>query len=86
MFDPTVDFDDLRWIKEQWPGAFVVKGVQTLDDAKRVAEIGVDGIVLSNHGGRQLDRAPSRSTSCPRWCASRPRHRDPRRHRHHVGR
>ncbi len=58
MFDPTVDFDDLRWIKEQWPGAFVVKGVQTLDDAKRVAEIGVDGIVLSNHGGRQLDRAP----------------------------
>jgi L-lactate dehydrogenase (cytochrome) len=58
MFDPTVDFDDLKWIKEQWPGAFVVKGVQTLDDAKRVAEIGVDGIVLSNHGGRQLDRAP----------------------------
>jgi L-lactate dehydrogenase (cytochrome) len=58
MFDPTVDFDDLQWIKEQWPGAFVVKGVQTLDDAKRVAEIGVDGIVLSNHGGRQLDRAP----------------------------
>jgi isopentenyl diphosphate isomerase/L-lactate dehydrogenase-like FMN-dependent dehydrogenase len=58
MFDPTVDFDDLRWIKDQWPGAFVVKGVQTLDDAKRVADIGVDGIVLSNHGGRQLDRAP----------------------------
>lgn len=58
MFDPTVDFDDLRWIKSQWPGKFVVKGVQTLDDAKRVTDIGVDGIVLSNHGGRQLDRAP----------------------------
>jgi len=58
MFDPTVDFDDLRWIAEQWPGKVVVKGIQTLDDARRVADIGVDGIVLSNHGGRQLDRAP----------------------------
>jgi L-lactate dehydrogenase (cytochrome) len=58
MFDPTVDFDDLRWIKSQWPGRFVVKGIQTLADAKAVTDIGVDGIVLSNHGGRQLDRAP----------------------------
>jgi L-lactate dehydrogenase (cytochrome) len=58
MFDPTVDFDDLRWIKSQWKGKFVVKGIQTLDDAKAVVDIGVDGIVLSNHGGRQLDRAP----------------------------
>ena len=58
MFDPTVDFDDLKWIKDQWPGKVVVKGVQTLDDAKKLAQAGVDGIVLSNHGGRQLDRAP----------------------------
>jgi L-lactate dehydrogenase (cytochrome) len=58
MFDPTVDFDDLKWIKKQWPGKVVVKGVQTLDDAKKLAKAGVDGIVLSNHGGRQLDRAP----------------------------
>ena len=58
MFDPTVDFDDLVWIKDQWPGPVVVKGVQTLDDARRCAALGVDGIVLSNHGGRQLDRAP----------------------------
>ncbi|WP_163543532.1 alpha-hydroxy acid oxidase [Occultella kanbiaonis] len=58
MFDPTVDFDDLRWVSEQWPGKVVVKGIQTLEDAKRVADLGVDGIVLSNHGGRQLDRAP----------------------------
>ncbi|HLR27053.1 MAG TPA: alpha-hydroxy acid oxidase, partial [Ruania sp.] len=58
MFDPTVDFDDLRWIAGQWPGKVVVKGIQTLDDARRVADLGVDGIVLSNHGGRQLDRAP----------------------------
>ncbi|MBD1319532.1 alpha-hydroxy acid oxidase [Gordonia hankookensis] len=58
MFDPTVTFDDLAWIKSQWPGKLVVKGIQTVEDAKAVTELGVDGIVLSNHGGRQLDRAP----------------------------
>ncbi len=58
MFDPTVTFDDLAWIKTQWPGKLVVKGIQTLPDARAVADVGVDGIVLSNHGGRQLDRAP----------------------------
>jgi L-lactate dehydrogenase (cytochrome) len=58
MFDPTVTYEDLRWIKEQWPGRVVVKGIQTLADARRVVDVGVDGIVLSNHGGRQLDRAP----------------------------
>jgi L-lactate dehydrogenase (cytochrome) len=58
MFDPTVTYDDLDWIKRQWPGKLVVKGVQTVDDAKRLADLGVDGITLSNHGGRQLDRAP----------------------------
>jgi L-lactate dehydrogenase (cytochrome) len=58
MFDPTVTFEDLAWIKTRWPGKLVVKGVQTLVDAKRLAALGVDGIILSNHGGRQLDRAP----------------------------
>lgn len=58
MFDPTVTYDDLAWIKQQWPGKLVVKGVQTLDDAKKLTDLGVDGITLSNHGGRQLDRAP----------------------------
>lgn len=58
MFDPTVTFEDLAWIRDQWPGKVVVKGIQTLADAKAVTELGVDGIVLSNHGGRQLDRAP----------------------------
>jgi isopentenyl diphosphate isomerase/L-lactate dehydrogenase-like FMN-dependent dehydrogenase len=58
MFDPTVTYDDLEWVKSQWPGKIVVKGIQTLEDAKRVSKLGVDGIVLSNHGGRQLDRAP----------------------------
>jgi L-lactate dehydrogenase (cytochrome) len=58
MFDPSLTFDDLAWIKDQWPGKLVVKGIQTLDDARAVVDRGVDGIVLSNHGGRQLDRAP----------------------------
>ncbi|VFA91126.1 (S)-mandelate dehydrogenase [Nocardia farcinica] len=58
MFDPTVTFEDLAWIRDQWPGKVVVKGIQTLADARAVVDTGVDGIVLSNHGGRQLDRAP----------------------------
>lgn len=58
MFDPTVTYEDLAWIKEQWPGKVVVKGVQTVDDARRLADAGVDAVLLSNHGGRQLDRAP----------------------------
>jgi L-lactate dehydrogenase (cytochrome) len=58
MFDPTVTYDDLAWIRGQWPGKLVVKGVQSLPDARQLADAGVDGITLSNHGGRQLDRAP----------------------------
>lgn len=58
MFDPTVSFDDLEWIIEHWPNKVVVKGIQTLEDAKKVASMGVHGVLLSNHGGRQLDRAP----------------------------
>ena len=57
MFDPTVGIDDLTWIRDQWPGKIVVKGIQSVEDARRVGSVGVDGIVLSNHGGRQLDRA-----------------------------
>jgi L-lactate dehydrogenase (cytochrome) len=58
MFDPTVTYDDLAWIKDQWPGKLVVKGIQSVADARRVASLGVDGVILSNHGGRQLDRSP----------------------------
>lgn len=56
--DPSIDYEDLAQIREMWPGKFAVKGVQTLEDAKKLADLGVDAIVLSNHGGRQLDRAP----------------------------
>lgn len=58
MFDPSIGPADLQWIRRQWPGRLLVKGVQSVDDAMRVADLGVDGIVVSNHGGRQLDRAP----------------------------
>ncbi|NUU05881.1 alpha-hydroxy acid oxidase [Leifsonia sp. C5G2] len=56
--DPSIDYDDLAEIRALWPGKLVIKGVQTLEDAKKLTDVGVDGIVLSNHGGRQLDRAP----------------------------
>jgi L-lactate dehydrogenase (cytochrome) len=58
MFDPTVTYADLAWIKQQWPGKLVVKGIQSVDDARQVADLGADGLIVSNHGGRQLDRAP----------------------------
>ena len=58
MFDPSVTFEDLAWIQQQWKGKVVVKGVQNVNDAKKLAAMGVDAILLSNHGGRQLDRAP----------------------------
>jgi L-lactate dehydrogenase (cytochrome) len=56
--DPTISYEDLDIIRGMWPGKLVVKGVQNVQDAARLVDLGVDGIVLSNHGGRQLDRAP----------------------------
>lgn len=58
MFDPTVTFEDLTWIRQQWKGKLVVKGIQHIEDAKLAVKAGADAVVLSNHGGRQLDRAP----------------------------
>jgi L-lactate dehydrogenase (cytochrome) len=58
MFDPTVGYEDLSWLRSQWKGKLVVKGIQHVEDAVRVRDLGADGIILSNHGGRQLDRAP----------------------------
>ncbi|MBH0022590.1 alpha-hydroxy acid oxidase [Salinibacterium sp. SWN248] len=56
--DPSINYEDLKVIRAMWPGKIVIKGVQNLEDSKRLADLGVDGILLSNHGGRQLDRAP----------------------------
>jgi L-lactate dehydrogenase (cytochrome)/glycolate oxidase len=58
MFDPTVTYEDLKWIRGQWKGNLVVKGIQNVDDAVMSIDAGADAIILSNHGGRQLDRAP----------------------------
>jgi len=58
MFDPTVTYDDLAWIRRHWTGKLVVKGVQSVADARRTTDAGADAVLLSNHGGRQLDRAP----------------------------
>jgi L-lactate dehydrogenase (cytochrome) len=56
--DPTISYADLDVIRSLWPGKIVIKGVQNVEDARKLAGLGVDGIILSNHGGRQLDRAP----------------------------
>lgn len=58
VFDPDLGFDDLAWIRESWPGRLVVKGIQNVDDARDVVKHGADALILSGHGGRQLDRAP----------------------------
>ncbi|OJX62246.1 MAG: alpha-hydroxy-acid oxidizing enzyme [Micrococcales bacterium 73-13] len=57
LLDPSVSLEDLDWVREAWSGPIVVKGVQTVEDAVAIVDAGADAIVLSSHGGRQLDRA-----------------------------
>ena len=59
MFDPAATIDDLAWLRSIWDGPLVVKGVQGVADARAVVAAGVDAVIVSNHGGRQLDRAPT---------------------------
>ncbi|MFE3170434.1 alpha-hydroxy-acid oxidizing protein [Amycolatopsis sp. NPDC059235] len=66
MFDPSLTIEDLRWLRELWPGKLIVKGIQSVTDAEVMAGSGVDALVLSNHGGRQLDRAPTPLELLPR--------------------
>jgi L-lactate dehydrogenase (cytochrome) len=65
QFDPSVTWDDIAWVRENWSGRLVVKGVLDPEDARRAADSGVDGIVVSNHGGRQLDSVPSTARALP---------------------
>ena len=58
IFDPATTFEDITWLRSVWDGPIVVKGIQSVEDAKKVAELGIQGIILSNHGGRQFDRGP----------------------------
>ena len=59
VFDPAATLQDVRWLREAWPRSLVIKGIQTADDANMVVDAGADAVVVSNHGGRQLDRAPT---------------------------
>lgn len=58
VFDPALTMADVEWLRGAWAGRLVVKGIQNVDDARRVVDAGADAVLLSNHGGRQLDRAP----------------------------
>jgi L-lactate dehydrogenase (cytochrome) len=58
VFDPALTMDDVEWLRGAWPGKLVIKGIQRVEDATRVVDAGADAVLLSNHGGRQLDRAP----------------------------
>lgn len=66
VFDPGVGFDDVAWLKETWEGPVVVKGIQNPADAVTAVERGADGVIVSNHGGRQLDRSPITLEVLPR--------------------
>ena len=64
-FDQTLNWRDMEWIRDQWPGKLVLKGILDVEDAKLAAVVGADAIVVSNHGGRQLDHAPATITVLP---------------------
>jgi L-lactate dehydrogenase (cytochrome) len=57
MFDPSVTFADIEWLRAVWPGPLLLKGIHTVDDARAAVDHGADGVIISTHGGRQLDRA-----------------------------
>ncbi len=59
QFDPSLDWDDVKWIKDQWGGKLVLKGIMDADDAELAVKSGADALIVSNHGGRQLDGAPA---------------------------
>ena len=64
-FDPTTSWDDLSFVREEWDGPIVIKGIMDAEDACIARDMGVDGIVVSNHGGRQLDGVPSTASALP---------------------
>ena len=66
QFDPAITWHDLGWLRENWQGNIVIKGVLDADDARAAADIGASGVIVSNHGGRQLDGAPSSISVLPR--------------------
>jgi L-lactate dehydrogenase (cytochrome) len=65
QFDPRLNWGDVEWIKKRWGGKLVLKGIQDIEDARRAVESGADALIVSNHGGRQLDGAPSSISALP---------------------
>ena len=65
QFDPTLDWDDVAWIKKRWGGKLILKGIQDVEDAKLAINSGADALIVSNHGGRQLDGAQSSIRALP---------------------
>ena len=65
QFDPSLSWDDVREIRKQWGGKIIIKGILDVEDAKQAVNVGADAIVVSNHGGRQLDGAPSSIAALP---------------------
>ena len=65
QFDPRLSWEDVRWVKQQWGGKLILKGIMDVEDAKLAVAAGADAIVVSNHGGRQLDGAPSSISALP---------------------
>jgi isopentenyl diphosphate isomerase/L-lactate dehydrogenase-like FMN-dependent dehydrogenase len=65
QFDPRLSWEDVRWVKQQWGGKLILKGIMEVEDAVLAAQHGADAIVVSNHGGRQLDGAPSSIAALP---------------------
>jgi L-lactate dehydrogenase (cytochrome) len=66
QFDPRITWNDLAWVRENWPGKIVLKGILDVEDARQAAASGVDGIIVSNHGGRQLDSVVASVDALPR--------------------
>jgi L-lactate dehydrogenase (cytochrome) len=65
QFDPALNWKDVDWIKKVWPGKLIIKGILDVEDAKTAVKLGADAIIVSNHGGRQLDGAPSSISALP---------------------
>ena len=65
QFDPTLSWDDVRWFRQRWNGKLILKGIMDVEDARLAVESGADALVVSNHGGRQLDGAPSSIAALP---------------------
>lgn len=65
LINPAAGWDDLRWLRDMWDGPLLVKGVLTAGDARRAVDAGADGLIVSNHGGRQLDGAPAAIRALP---------------------